>query len=131
MIRFFSLFAYIFIFLRGSMIIIPLGCMMLFGIFDSEPIMILFYALADLAFITTCVLFFSKRNKWTASLEIVLFILLLLPLLKIFLSFSFVWFNYFLFLFPAICFITLFPISIFLNERKFRKSKAISPNLDK
>jgi hypothetical protein len=55
----------------------------------------------------------------TTIVEVIIFFTLLLPLLKIFTSFSFEWFNYFLFLFPIGCFLFFFPLSIFMAHWKY------------
>jgi hypothetical protein len=55
-----------------------------------------------------------------------LYFLLLLPLIKIFTSFSFDNFNYFLFLFPTACFVILYPLSVLESFRKYRKQKNTS-----
>ena len=123
--RIFSIIAYLLIFLQGSMILLPFGLMLVTGIFTAEPLMRILLALADITLIILLIIPFYKRTKWTTLIEIVSFFVLLLPLLKIFLSFSFNWFNYFLFLFPVGCFIVFVPLSIFIADRKYkRNSKA-------
>jgi hypothetical protein len=121
--RIFSIITYLLIFLQGSMILLPFGLMLVTGIFTAEPLMRILLALADVTLIILLILPFYKRTKWTTLIEIISFLFLLLPLLKIFISFSFKWFNYFLFLFPAGCFIVFFPLSIFLADRKHRRSR--------
>ena len=129
--RIFSIIAYLLIFLQGSMILLPFGLMLVTGIFTAEPLMRILLALADIALIILLIIPLYKRTKWTTLIEIISFLFLLLPLLKIFISFSFKWFNYFLFLFPAGCFIVFFPLSIFLADRKYRRSrKGLVANLD-
>ncbi len=112
--RFFSITAYFLIFLQGSMLLLPYGLMLIAGAFTAEPLMKVLLILADIALITLAVISFKNRTKWTTVVEIIIFFVLLLPLLKILLSFSFQWFNYFLFLFPSGCFILFFPLSIAL-----------------
>lgn len=116
-----SIISYLFIFLQGSMIILPFGCLLVTGIFDAEPIMKFFIALADITLLFLLIISNKKRRNSTLFLELLSFILLLLPLIHLLLSFSFKWFNYFLFLFPTACFIILFLLSIFLRERNFRR----------
>lgn len=116
--RSFSIIAYFLIFLKGSMILLPFGLLLVTGIFTAEPLMRILIGLADIALLTLMINAFYKRTKWTTLFEVISFFVLLLPLLKIFMSFSFKWFNYFLFLFPAGCFIVFFPLSIFLAHRK-------------
>ena len=100
------------------MILLPFGLLLVTGIFTAEPLMRILIGLADIALLTLMINAFYKRTKWTTLFEVISFFVLLLPLLKIFMSFSFKWFNYFLFLFPADCFIVFFPLSIFLAHRK-------------
>ncbi len=123
MLRIFSLVAYLLIFLQGSMILLPFGLLLLTGVFTAEPAMKILLGLADLALVFLLASPLTKRTKWTWLFETTAFFVLLLPLLKIFTSFSFDWFNYFLFLFPFGCFTLLLPLSIFLEHRKFIKTK--------
>jgi hypothetical protein len=117
LVRTFSFVAYFLIFLKGSMILLPFGFFLLTGVFTGEPWMRILIGLADLALITLLIMSFREPTKWAVHIETICFIALLLPLLKIFTSFSFEWFNYFLFLFPVGCFIVLFPLSIYLGHR--------------
>lgn len=121
--RIVSIIAYFLIFLQGSMILIPFGLMLVMGIFTAEPLMRILLSFADIALIGLVIISLNNRTKWTTFIEIISFLFLLLPLLKIFLSFSFKWFNYFLFFFPAGCFIIFFPLSIFLADRKYKKGE--------
>lgn len=116
----FAILAYFFIFLQGSMILVPFGLLLLTGLFEAEPIMRGLIALADISLIALIFVSFKEKSRITLSIEIIAYILLLLPILKIFFSFPFDRFNYFLFLFPTTCFLLLFPISIFLAYRKDR-----------
>lgn len=120
--RIFSIFAYLLIFLQGSMILMPFGLMLAMGVFTAEPLMKILLAFADITLLTLLIISFHKRTKWTTLIEAISFFVLLLPLLKIFVSFSFNWFNYFLFLFPVGCFIIFFPLSIFLAHRKYKRN---------
>ena len=116
--RSFSIIAYFLIFLQGSMTLLPFGLLLLTGVFTAEPLMRILIGLADLALLGLMINSFYRRSRWTTLFEIISFVVLLVPLLKIFMSFSFQWFNYFLFLFPVACFIIFFPLSIFLAHRK-------------
>ena len=119
--RSFSIIAYFLIFLQGSIILLPFGLLLLTGIFTAEPLLKILVGLADIALLTLMVNSFNKRTRWTTVIEIISFVVLLLPLLKILVSFSFQGFNYFLFLFPVGCFIVFFPLSIFLAHRKYAR----------
>jgi hypothetical protein len=105
------------------MIMLPFGLVLVTGIFTAEPLMKILLGLADITLVILLIIPLYKRTKWTTLIEIISFLFLLLPLLKIFTSFSFNWFNHFLFLFPAGCFIIFFPLSIFLADRKYKRSK--------
>ena len=121
-IRLFSIIAYFFIFLQGSMILLPFCLLLINGPFSGEPIMRILILLADISLIVLFIFCFKKVTRVNLIVDIVAFILLLLPLIKIFTSFPFEMFNYFLFIFPAICFIILFVLSIVLSYRGYRKS---------
>lgn len=121
--RLISIIAYFFTFLQGSMILLPFVLMLLTGVFTAEPLMKILIGLADIALLALLINSFYKRTKWTPIFEIIVFVVLLLPLLKIFFSFPFHWFNYFLFLFPAGCFVVFFPLSIFLAQAKYAREK--------
>ena len=120
--RILSITAYLLIFLQGSMIQLPFGLMLTIGLLDAEPMMRVLLILADIALILLLLL---PRTKWTPAIEMLIFVVLLLPLLKIFTSFSFEWFNYFLFLFPASCFIVFFLLSISFGYRKYKHEKEL------
>jgi hypothetical protein len=129
--RIFSIIAYLLIFLQGSMILLPFGLMLMVGVFSAEPLMRVLLMSADITLLLLLILSTKKRTKWNTLIEAISFFVLLLPLLKIFTSFSFDWFNYFLFLFPVGCFITFFPLSIFLAHRKFTlNAKRLAANLE-
>jgi hypothetical protein len=123
LLRTFSIIAYLLIFLQGSMILLPLGLMLITGIFSAEPLMRVLLALADIALFCLLIIPFYKRSRRTTFIEIISYFFLLLPLLNIFTSFSFKWFNYLLFLFPAGFFVVSFPLSIFLAHRKYLQEK--------
>jgi hypothetical protein len=125
LLRTFSVIAYFLIFFQGSMILLPFGLLLLTGVFTAEPLMKILIGLADVALIVLMINSFKSRTRWTTLIEIISFVILLLPLLKIFLSFSFDWFNYFLFLFPAGCFVVFFPLSIFMGHRKYIRELAV------
>ena len=118
-----SIIAYFFIFLKGSMILLPFGLFLFGGLFDGEPLERILIAAADLALLSLVIISFKEKSKTTLFVEIFAYLLLLLPLIQIFTSFSFDNFNYFLFLFPAICFVVLYPISVLESFRKYRKQK--------
>ena len=129
--RIVSIIAYLLIFLQGSMILLPFVLMLVVGMFSAEPFLRVLLIIGDAALITLLLLKLFKWRRWIAFIEVICFIGLLLPLIKIFFSFSFDWFNYFLFLFPTICFLVLFPISIFLGHRDIKREERIrTPKFD-
>ena len=117
--RVFSIIAYLFIFLEGWIIQLPLCLLLVDGLFTAELLMKVLIVLADISLITLFIFSFKKLTKYSWIIDCICFIFLLLPLLKIFTSFPFEMFNYFLFLFPSICFIVLFLLSIVLSYRKY------------
>lgn len=119
--RIISIIAYLLIFLQGSMILVPLGCLLAMGVFTAEPIMRILILLADISLVALFILSFRKWSKTKLVIEIVCYILLLLPLLKILSSFPIEMFNYFLFWFPFAVFVVLFPLSIVLSYRNYKK----------
>jgi len=76
--------------------------------------------LADISLIVLFIYSFKKITKVNLIIDIISFVFLLLPLIKIFTSFPFEMFNYFLFLFPVSCFIVLFLLSIVVSVREYR-----------
>src|SRR6266480_1476604 len=90
-------------------------------LFEAEPITRVFIALADIFLIILLIVSFREKSKWTLSIEIISYFVLLLPLMRIFTSFPFDMFNYFSFLFPAVCFILLYPLSVYFSYREFKK----------
>lgn len=120
-----SIIAYFLIFLKGSMILLPFGLLLLTGIFTAEPLIRVLILLADFSLIALLALSFKKKTKIHFVIEVLIYFVLLLPLLKIFTSFPFDDFNYFLFIFPAVCFITVFPLSIISSYRSYKKQEAL------
>ena len=104
------------------MIVLPFGLLLIFGLFDGTPAMRFLILLADLSLVTLAIYSFKKKSKWTPLVEIVIYFLLLLPLGKIFVSFPVEQFNYFLFIFPTIAFVVMFPLSIYFSHIRRMKS---------
>jgi hypothetical protein len=103
------------------MIMLPFGLLLMTGVFTAEPLMRILILLADISLITQLIISFKQKTTKHFAIETILYVMLLLPLLKIFISFRFSGFNYFLFLFPAICFAIFYPLSIALSYRQYRK----------
>ena len=121
-----SIIAYFLIFLQGMMIQIPFGLLLISGLLEAEPLTRFFIILADITLIILLIISSKEKTKTTLLIEAVSFFILLLPLLRIFISFPFEMFNYFLFLFPSGCFVILYPLSVFISYREYIKKK--SPN---
>lgn len=103
------------------MIQLPLGFLLITGLVDAEPLMRVLIMLADLSLLALFINAFRRKTKASLITEVVSYVLLLLPLIKIFTSFPFAMFNYFLFLFPSACFIGGYPLSVLLSYRQFKK----------
>lgn len=121
LMRIVAIIAYFLIFLKGATILIPFVLLLVVGLFTAEPLMRILILLADISLIALLIISFMKKTRVIIATEIIIFFILLLPLLKIFISFPFASFNYFLFLFPAICFVVFFLLSIVSSYRQYRK----------
>lgn len=119
----FSIIAYFFIFLQGSMIQIPFGLLLVTGLFEAEPLTRIFILLADISLITLLILSFRPKTKISLIMEGIIYIFLLLHLTRIFTSFPFDMFNYFLFLFPVACFVIFYPLSVLISYKHFKKKE--------
>jgi len=117
-----SIIAYFFIFLQGSMIQLPFVLLLITGLFEAEPLTRIFIGLADISLLILLVLSFRQKTKASLLIEIILYVFLLLPLVRIFTSFPFHMFNYFLFLFPVSFFVIFYPLSVFRSYRQLRNN---------
>lgn len=124
-IRSASILAYFFIFLKGQMILLPFGLLLFTGLFEGESLTRILIFFADISLIILLIFSFGEKTKKKLFIEIVIYLILLAPLIKIFVSFPFEMFNYFLFVFPSICFILLYPLSIFLAYKQINKLKTL------
>jgi hypothetical protein len=128
-IRVISVISYCFIYIWGWMIAVPLGCILIFGILDAEPVTRVLLILADLALISLFIFSFTPRSKISVFIEIVTYLLLLAPLIRMLSGFPLSTFNYSLFVFPFASFTLLFPLSIFLSNKNYlnnRKQRRIT-----
>jgi hypothetical protein len=116
--RIIAILSYFLIFLQGSMILVPFGVLLLFGLFNGEPFMRYLILLADLSLVALLFFSFKPNTKAKFAVEIVSYFILLLPLARTFLSFPFEQFNYFLFIFPTLLFVILFPLSIYFSYKR-------------
>lgn len=115
-----SILAYFFIFLKGQMILLPFGLLLFTGLFEAENFTRILIALADISLITLLIFSFGEKTKKKLLIETIIYFVLFAPLLKIFVSFPFEMFNYFLFIFPAVCFILLYPLSVIIAYRHIK-----------
>jgi hypothetical protein len=125
-LRAISIISYFFIFLQGTIIQLPFVCLLFSGLFEGEPLTRVFVILADIGLVMLLILSFREKTKLSLIIEAIIYFILLLPLLSIFVRFSFEWFNYFLFLFPLSCFIILYPLSVFFSYQEYKKIRPIS-----
>jgi hypothetical protein len=122
-LRTISIIAYFLIFLQGMIIQLPFVFVLLSGPFEGEAVMRLLISLADIALIGLLVISFQEKTKWSFFLQLVIYLILLLPFIYLIGKFPSWMFNYFLFLFPMACFIIFYPLSIIYSYKDFSKEK--------
>lgn len=118
-----AILSYFFIFLPGSMILIPFGLLLLAGLFTAEPLLRVLLGLADIALITIFIYSYKPYSRTRLLIEIGSFITLILPLALMLINFSWDWFNYWLFWIPLVIFTISFPISIYQTYKKHLLTK--------
>jgi hypothetical protein len=119
--RVLSIVAYLLIFLQGMIIAIPFGYFLIMGLFTAEPLSRVLIALADIALVSLCIVSFKEKTKRILFLELVAYIILLLPLIRMLTSVPLHLFNYSLFIVPATCFVLLYPLSVLFSFREYKK----------
>ena len=127
-LRAISITSYFFIFLQGMIIQLPFVCLLFSGILEGETLSRVLVFCADISLVTLLILSFKKKTRWTLTIEVLIYFILLLPLVNIFVRFSFDWFNYFLFLFPISLFIITYPLSVFYSYREYKKKNGLGRN---
>lgn len=132
-LRILSLLAYVCILLHGEVIALPLGFILLFGLFTPEPLNMtfLFIVLADLTLLSLFALTLIRKTRKTILIEMWAYFFLLLPLIAAITSVPIRQFNYSLFIIPAISFLVLYPISVFLSYSDYKKKQTglAAPNI--
>lgn len=115
-----SIICYLFICLPGQMIVIPFGLFLVTGIFEgAESLERILLILADLSIISLIILSIKSKIRWSLAIEIVAFVLLLLPFLKIFIGWLLKTFNYLLFTVPFGGFVILYLGSLVKSIREY------------
>lgn len=118
--RIISLISYFFIFLMGSMIAIPLGLILIFSFFDLNDLKWTIYGILGLVF-----LIFTLNRKITETifaLNILSFILLLIPIGNRLILYSWKWFNFPLFYIPLSLFIIFYTLSLILEYQNLKNN---------
>ena len=100
------------------MILLPFGLLLLTGLFEGDTVTKILIALADISLITLAFFSFGEKTKKKLFVESVIYFVLVAPVLKIFITFPFEMFNYFLFIFPSLCFLIGYPLSVIMAYRK-------------
>ena len=121
-----SIICYLFIFLQGMIIAIPLGCFLISGLFEAEPLTRIFIAFADVALLTLFIQTFQKKTKRALLIELIAYFFLLSPLVKILTSVPLYMFNYTLFFIPTSCFVLLYPLSLLFSFREYRQGLKVA-----
>jgi hypothetical protein len=124
-IRGLSMLAYFSIILKGMIIGIPFILFLFFTLFEwgtKTQVAVLFAFIGLISLVAL-----RKRPKTTRTLliEIIVFILLLLPILERITSVPISLFNYAAFIIPAISFIILYPLSLLFSYREINRDKRI------
>lgn len=116
-----SIISYLFIFLPGSMILLPLALLLITGIVTAEPFMRLLVILADLSILTIFYISTKPKSLLIIAIELASFVFLIMPLLIIVLPWPLKTFNYFLFIAPFACFVTLYIVSMVKSVKEYRR----------
>jgi hypothetical protein len=115
-----AIISYLFIFLPGSMILVPFGCLLVDGLISGEPIMKVLILLADLSIVFWLYTSSKPKTIFKLALEILFIVLLLLPIIKILMDWPLNIFNYFLFIAPFVSFIFFSMVSLIITISKLR-----------
>ncbi|GEM_PF-4704992 len=118
-IRTVALISYFFIFLKGSMIKMPLGSILFLSIFDLTTLKWTIYGI--IGFILEITNLNMKPNRITYFLSLLSFILLLIPIINRLLMFSWDWFNYPLFYIPLSIFLICHFVAIIFEFKLLKK----------
>jgi hypothetical protein len=118
-IRSVAILFYSSIYLMGMLIGMPFICYLFLTPFfewetPSQPLTALAAITGLLILLYT---YFPRTRSTGLRTEIIIFLLLLTPVAERLLSVPLVMFNYPAFIIPTACFLTLYPLSIFLRQR--------------
>lgn len=117
--RFVAVAAYLLIFLYGELFQAPMILWIIAGIFGGYQLP---FILAGLAVIALSFLMVVEQRKATIVIECLAFVFMLLPVINAFTSAPSIMLRYDRFIIPACLFLLLFPLSIVLSYRKYRRS---------
>ena len=99
----------------------PFGPFLVFGLFDGKPLARIFILLADLAIVSLILISRRSKTRSVLAVEIVAFVLLLLPILQVLVGWPLKTFNYFLFIAPFTCFIIFYLASLVKSVKEYRR----------
>ena len=113
-----SLISYFFIFIMGSMIAMPFVCILFFSLFDFNDLKYTIFGIIGIIF------FFFNLNRKTSNIKITIdvlvFLFLLYPIMNRLLLFPMNFFNHPTFYIPLGLFISFYLISIFFELKNLR-----------
>ena len=122
--RLFSIICYLFIFLSGQVIALPFGLFLATVMFDGvEPMERVLLILADVSLISLVIVSVNSKTVWSLVIEIVAFVLLLLPFIRMFIDWPLKTFNYLLFTVPFGGFVILYAASLVKSIREYNLSQ--------
>ena len=119
-IRFLSMLAYFLIFLYGDMIQAPMVFFMLGALFGSGFLSEILAILTFLGLLTLVILIMVEKSKRTLLIETLVFIFLLLPIVNVLTFATTQLLKYPMFIIPTICFVLLYPLSLYFSYKEYR-----------
>ncbi|KFC22727.1 hypothetical protein SAMN04488097_3247 [Epilithonimonas lactis] len=113
-----SLLSYFFIFIMGSMIAMPFGCILLLSFLDFSVLKYTIFGIVGI------IILFYNLNRKTTNIKIIIdvlvFLLLLYPIMNRLFLFSMSFLNHPTFYIPLGLFISFYLISIFFEFKNLR-----------
>jgi|SRR5688572_28257523 len=120
----FSIIAYSLIILKGDMIGVPFILYLFSALFEGNMLTRFFALFAIIGLISLLVLMIQGNKTWRLLvMQIIIFLLLLLPVLERLTSFPISTFNYPSFIIPCSIFVILYIQSVFISLRGIQKQK--------
>ncbi len=120
-LKYISIYVYLAIFLKGSIIGLPLGLYLILALFNYETIAPLFAAMALAGIIMIVILNVQQKSKLNFALEVIPFFLLLSPILYRLFSAPLYMFHYWMFTIPLACFVGIYIVSSLFSYRELRQ----------